>query len=198
MTGESSSDARGEALRLSYQQICASYHGITEFRGRLLTLLPLATGTGVFLLLQQKPQNLKYLAPIGLFGVVVTLGLFMYELRGIQRCHGLEDQGKTVEERLHLSLDEGQFRGQPPRGLNNMLGPPGAGLVVYIAVMFAWLYVAGVGGYWWDDGFPPAWILLPLYVVAVLVAWFTPALLTKGACALRRLRGTRRQGTPVH
>lgn len=174
-------DARDEALRLSYTQVCASYHGIAAFRGNLLALLPLATGTGASFLLQQK-NGMGFLAPIGLLGVVVTLGLFMYELRGIQRCHGLEKQAETLERALHLGKEEAQFWSQPPRALWGMLGPPGAGLVVYIAVVFVWVYLAGVGGGWWPSpassswapahGFGHAWILLPLYGVVEAAAWF--------------------------
>jgi hypothetical protein len=178
LTGESRSDPRDEALRLSYTQICSSYQGIAEFRGKLLALLPLATGTGAFFLLQRHDET-GFLAPIGLLGVVVTVGLFMYELRGIQRCHILEKQAETLEKALHLRKHEAQFWSQPRR-LGDMLGPPGAGLIVYIAVVFVWIYVAGVGGGWWadddphsaQDGFAPAWILLPLYGVIELAAWF--------------------------
>src|SRR5215211_8289887 len=108
------------------------------------------------------------------FGVVVTLGLFMYELRGIQRCHRLEDQAGVLEYELGLDLRTGPFRGQPRRSLCGMLGPPGAGLVVYLAVMFAWLYVAGVGYGWWPEpevGLGLAWLLVPGYLVVLAVAW---------------------------
>jgi hypothetical protein len=56
----SSMDLRGTPRGLAYGQACASYDAITEFRAKLLALLPLATGTGAFLVLQrveERPQD---------------------------------------------------------------------------------------------------------------------------------------------
>jgi hypothetical protein len=173
VANDSGHDRRWDALQLAYQQACTSYGEITDFRGKLLALLPLATGTGAFLLLD-RGSDIAALGAIGVFGVVVTLGLFMYELRGIQRCHRLEDQAGALEYELGLDLRTGPFRGQPRRSLCGMLGPPGAGLVVYLAVMFAWLYVAGVGYGWWPEpevGLGIAWLLVPGYLVVLAVAW---------------------------
>ena len=81
------SNDKQAALRTAYQEVCSSYHGIAEFRAKLLGLLPLASA-GIFLLLDNalldaanKDFAKQYLGPIGLFGFVVTLGLFFYELR---------------------------------------------------------------------------------------------------------------------
>lgn len=142
-------DSRREILKLSYEKICDSYHNITDFRAKLLALLPLATGTGGILLLRE-PEHVKALGPIGLFGVVVTVGLFMYEVRGIQRCHVLEQQAKVLERRLQLRREEAQFLGDPGRVLG-FVGPPGAGIITYGAVTCAWLFVAGVGFDWWSE-----------------------------------------------
>jgi hypothetical protein len=93
--GDQGAVLRGKAVELAYERACASYEAITEFRGKLLALLPLATGTGAFFLLQQqeeRPEIRELLGPIGLLGFVVTVGLFTYELRGMQRCARLEVQ----------------------------------------------------------------------------------------------------------
>ena len=171
MSQENPTIDRQNALKLAYERACESYDGITDFRGKLLTLLPLASGTGVFLLLDSNLES-AFLGPIGLFGVVVTSGLYMYEFRGIQRCHRLEVQAARLEKDLGLSAQLGQFRGQPARRLKNMLGPPGAGLVVYIAVIFAWVYVAGVGIGLWDEGSKwVAWFLVPVYLGFLVALW---------------------------
>jgi hypothetical protein len=167
------SDLRGTALKLAYERACTSYEGITEFRAKLLALLPLATGTGAFLLLERQGTNpavRQLLGPIGLLGAIVTVGLFAYELRGMQRCHRLEVQACILEERLGLSVDEGPFKGQPDRSLGGMLGPPLAGLVIYLATAFTWLYIAGRGFCWWGNSFSAWWLLL-LYVFMLAVAW---------------------------
>jgi hypothetical protein len=147
------SDLRGTARGIAYERACTSYEAITEFRAKLLALLPLATGTGAFLLLQKQdatPQIRQLLGPIGLLGIVVTAGLFFYELRGMQRCARLEVQACILEEKLGLCKETGPFKGQPKRSWREMLGPPAAGLIIYIATAFTWLFVAGVGFSWWS------------------------------------------------
>ena len=81
-----------ETLRLVYQEACKNHGAIADFRGKLLGLLPVASGSGVFILLGTL-NNQTVLAPIGLFGVAVTLGLFVYELRGIEDCTMLRRRG---------------------------------------------------------------------------------------------------------
>jgi hypothetical protein len=85
----------------AYQRVCESYHAVDDFRMKLLGLLPVATGTGVFLLLSGKselvagatskeavPETVRNaLSAIGVFGFLFTLGLFAYELFGIKKCH---------------------------------------------------------------------------------------------------------------
>jgi hypothetical protein len=68
------------------------------FRGKLLGLLPLASAGGIFLLIGDKAPTgceLSYLLPTGVFGALVALGLFCYELRGIQECQA----SKRVREK---------------------------------------------------------------------------------------------------
>ena len=49
-TGETRK-ASDETLRAEYHEVCSSHQAITDFRGKLLGLLPIATGAGIFLLL---------------------------------------------------------------------------------------------------------------------------------------------------
>jgi hypothetical protein len=74
-----------------YTQIQNRYAGITDFRAKLLGLLPLATGTGAFLLLQRaQDENAdlrRFLGPMGIFGLVVTLGCSSTSCAG---CSGAE------------------------------------------------------------------------------------------------------------
>jgi hypothetical protein len=146
---EDKDDLSGTARGIAYARACMSYEAITEFRGKLLALLPLATGTGAFLLLQKEdtPQNQQLLGLIGFLGFMVTVGLFTYELRGMQRCSRLEVTACQLERRLGLG-EEGPFQGQPDRNLKGMLGPPAAGLIVYITTAFTWIAIALVGLSW--------------------------------------------------
>ena len=131
-------------LRTAYQELCTSYHGIADFRAKLLGLLPLASGAGIFLLLGQLPkpdQSPLIQVAVGAFGFLVTLGLFTYELRGIQRCNALIEVGKVMEKDLGF---QGQFRLRPGK-VNGIIGTTLAARIIYPAVLAAWMFVALYG-----------------------------------------------------
>jgi hypothetical protein len=104
------SDEKNENLRAAYQQLSDSYRAIDDFRAKLLGFLPLATGTGIFVLLgplsDKNSHDLakQFMAPVGAFGFVITLGLFFYELYGIKKCDSLILTGKQIEARLCIAL----------------------------------------------------------------------------------------------
>ena len=132
-------DATPDALQAVYDEICKSHLAITDFRGKLLGLLPLATGVGIFLLLDNKTTNTKpaLLAAAGVFGVFVTIGLFFYEIRGVKECQLLRERGAELEEKLLIPVGCSRFRGYMP----GFVGPLGAGPIVYLAVIAGWLFV---------------------------------------------------------
>jgi hypothetical protein len=138
-----------EAVRTVYAEICGSHAGITDFRAKLLALLPLASGTGLFLLLGESPvsqDKTGYLLPLGFFGGLVTLGLYLYELRGIQVCKMLRERGKRLEEAALLARSglEGAFSARP-RARGFYVGAEGASHLVYSVVIGSWGYLACVG-----------------------------------------------------
>ena len=130
-------------LRLAYEQVFRSHDGIVDFRAKLLALLPLASGAGIFLLLGRSPASNQHLPAIGAFGALVTIGLFLYELRGIQKCYALSACGKLLEKELKLTKPHGiaAFTDEPKPFLG-LLSNALASAVVYSAVFGAWLYVA--------------------------------------------------------
>lgn len=146
-----------ENLRTGYREVCQNHRAVTDFRGKLLTLLPVVSGVGIYLLIPKtaNPGDLDptYLVAIGLFGVLVTLGLFLHEIRGIEECGDLIEVGRWLEEKMGLS--EGQFIREDNyyhrqkswlRGfINNFKGPVGAAWVIYPSVGAAWLFVATLG-----------------------------------------------------
>jgi hypothetical protein len=111
---------RGEQRRLLYERVCESYHAVDDFRMKLLSLLPIATGSGVFLLLSTKADAIgtaksslrPSLVAIGVFGTIFTAGLFAYELFGIKKCHYLIETGRSLERQMRV---RGQFRARPSR-----------------------------------------------------------------------------------
>jgi hypothetical protein len=135
-------------LRAAYEQICSGYQAIDLFRSTLLGLLPLASGTGIFLLLSdtfaknQEPALLpQFLLPIGAFGFAVTLGLYFYELRGIQYCTHLIAAGRNLECLLRVP---GRFSTRPTRHVAGWISELSAAHLIYAAVLGAWVFVAVV------------------------------------------------------
>ena len=153
--GRSMADTNDHKLKV-YEQLCTSYRAIDEFRTKLLALLPLATGGGIFLLVgdQNRAAAINpYLPAIGSFGFLVTLGLFLFELHGIKKCTQLikvgteleEDLGTKVgtelEEDLGTNEKKGQFIGRP-LGVIGFINEPFAAGIIYPAVLAAWAFLA--------------------------------------------------------
>jgi hypothetical protein len=146
-----------ENVRTEYKEVCQNHRAITDFRGKLLTLIPLASGAGFYLLIPKQSASgdlvPAYLIGIGVFGVLVTVGLFLHELRAIEECGDLIKVGRSLEERM--GLPDGQFvrednyyhRQQTRRGrvTNEFKGPVGAAWIIYPSVGIAWLVVAILG-----------------------------------------------------
>jgi hypothetical protein len=138
-----STDRPANLLAL-YERVCTQHDGIAEFRGKLLSLLPIASGAGVFLLFENggiREDLRPHLAAIGLFGVAVTTGLFFYELRGIQKCNALIHAAQKIEQELSPEI-EGAFRSRPHAVWG--VGAETAALIVYPAVAGAWAYMASL------------------------------------------------------
>jgi len=101
-----------EALLGLYEEICKSYHALDDFRMKLLGLLPLTSLVGIFGLASDSlisltiPNPRQLIAFIGIFAAAFTLALFIYEMRGILRCHDLIQRGKDIETQLEI---KGQF-----------------------------------------------------------------------------------------
>lgn len=144
----SGSDQHIDAI---YTELCNSYRAIDQFRGVLLGALPLASGTGLFLLVKESPgiHDQSLVMALGFFGFLITLGLFIFEIYGIRRCTHLIVLGKYLEkERLHAA---GQFICRPvgvkgfgsiPKSISPLVSEPLAAGVIYPAVLGAWIFLA--------------------------------------------------------
>jgi xanthosine utilization system XapX-like protein len=86
-------------LRAAYQALCSSYNAIDTFRGQLLGFLPLASGS-IFALFNFKEVKPELISLIGIFGFLITCGLFIFEIYGIRRCTHLIVLGQHLEQQM--------------------------------------------------------------------------------------------------
>jgi len=129
-----------ESLAAAYKAACDLYQRIDDFRAKLLGFLPLVSGTGIFLILDKSifKVNENHLLAVGLFGFAVTLGLLLYELRGVQRCVRLINVAANLEAKMYVP---GPFRLRV-HSFRNIINEPVAAGIIYPAVLAAWIYVA--------------------------------------------------------
>ena len=138
----------------------------------MLGFLPLATGTGTFILLdklkdvkdvdQLSPQMNSLLQAVGPFGFLITLGLFSYEIYGIKKCGALIKAGQQMEH--ELNIENGQFI-KRPHNVARHVNEPFASGIIYSTVLAAWAFFALA--FIWPKANP--WI--PIGVLIVGFVW---------------------------
>jgi hypothetical protein len=111
-------EPQADSLRMEYQEVCRSHAAIKDFRAKLLALLLVATGVGVGALTISSRGRLSDIEPgllvaLGVFGAIVTYGLFLYEVRQIDICKQLRNHGSWLEKELKIRA--GQFGGRRER-----------------------------------------------------------------------------------
>ena len=136
--------------KTAYVELCKSYHRLKDFRAKLLGFLPLGSIAGI-ILSSRLIENKAYLIPIGIFGIAVTSGLYLYEVHGNRLLDELFKAGEDLELKL-LGDDnvKGQFLIRPEKGkLGSSTGAEIAAALVYGSVFLAWLGLVIVG--FWDS-----------------------------------------------
>ena len=145
------SDPNVAATLQMYAEICTSHKSIDDFRMKLLGLLPLTSLVGIFglskesLFGQRDPSTDRLVASIGVFAAAFTLALFVYEIRGIVRCHDLIVRGRKLEELLGI---KGQFfvcsHAKERQNRGNIIGyldSKFAACFIYSTVFAAWAFL---------------------------------------------------------
>jgi|SRR5215471_2623976 len=160
-----SAGAKGD-LFPAYQAVCDRHRQIDDFRGKLLALLPIASGAAGLLLLSKSDTFDKYLTPIGIYGFAATLGLFIYELYGVSNCKHIMEQAGDLEDELDIPEGMGQFRDRKKDPLHLLIAAEMASWIVYLSVLAGWLYVAGTHG-WWHH--VPPWYIVGAVMLILLV-----------------------------
>ncbi len=74
----------------------------------------------------------------GIFGVLVTLGLLLYEERGIHNCIKLTTVGQKIETEMGV---HGRFRSRA-KSVGRIINEPVASGIIYSSVLAAWVFLA--------------------------------------------------------
>lgn len=124
-----------------YGDICKNIRVTDDVSFKLLGLVPLLSGSGILVVVLKSEALLSpavYL--ISLFGALLTLGLFRWELRNIQTCQWLIQRAADIE-RSEDEKKPGQFyrRSLAPALLTLRFGKTEAEKLVYGVTTGAWL-----------------------------------------------------------
>lgn len=165
MSAEKLTDQQYENLRVVYQQLGSSLRSLEGFRAKLLVFLPCVTG-GMFLLLNTLNDETRQF--IGIFGFVITVGLYFYEFLVNVRCDHLVTVGRQLEGRLAIN---GPYT-ERPVGIAGFASEAYLARVIYPTVLAAWTFLAFV-----LNGRPVA-LLMAFVVLAIF--FVVPRLLKLG------------------
>jgi len=108
-----------------YAEICANIRALDDNSFRLLSFVPLVSGSAIVAVLLKGEAGLSWITILlSLVGAVVTFGLYRWELRNIQICKWLQECAVEME-RNEFNVKEGkeQFairvQHSPPRFKNS-------------------------------------------------------------------------------
>jgi hypothetical protein len=175
--------AAGSAAEIAvYAAVGENYRAIDDLRLRLLALLPLATGTGIFVLLQgDGPSGTA--GPVGLFGMAVTVSLYFYEVHGIEKCAHFIHRGRQLEAALGV---RGSFTDRPHHvlGVVSELLPS---MIIYPASFAGWAYLA-------MDNLDGQWLSVDAQTLGTVAAFVAAVALS--TITITKLERTRAQPEP--
>ena len=146
--------AKNDDLIKIYDKCSEGYHKVDDFRSKLLGFLPLASGITVLgsLYIEHKTDDKSLLnahqIAIGLFGLVVTFRLLVYELKGIEKCTQFIKLGKWLEEQMEENEKSYDTDKKVKKGFfiellkgDDFFTEPIATGFVYSIVLALWTYV---------------------------------------------------------
>lgn len=135
------SEARERAVLLAvYAQVCDSWRTLTDVRFKLLALLPPVAGLGLFAVVSSgSPLGDAHVAArlgAATFGLLVTIGLYIYDRRNSELYDDLISRGRRAE--TELGVDTGVFLGRRNPRPGSLVRHGTATTLIYATVIGAW------------------------------------------------------------
>ena len=114
-----------------YQEVCADIRATDEISFKLMGLVPLVTGAAflTFCVSDELSEMPKLIIAVSVFAALITLALFRWELRNIQKCNSLL---KRADEMAKVDS-----RTMPPKPSG--IGKTKAEAAVYSVTIVTWL-----------------------------------------------------------
>jgi hypothetical protein len=133
-----------------YAEACENIRATDEASFKLLGFVPSLSAAGTTLLtLGQKwaEANRTLVVLVSAAGLLITFGLFRWEMRNVQKCDRLIGSAAELERRLSSSLGESEFAGpfddwsktEAPSVFGVKIGKAKAEKVIYFFSGAAWL-----------------------------------------------------------
>lgn len=142
LDGSATSDQKPVAAEKRYAEICSNIRATDGISFKLVGLVPLVSGAGIFVLLDRS-KDLTW-SPMAIFaavfGAVVTFAIYRWEVRNIQTCRWLIERAAELE-RNELGLASGQFYARDPAPVlfGRRMGKTEAERLLYWTTIAAWL-----------------------------------------------------------
>jgi hypothetical protein len=123
------SDLNSESV---YKEICQNIRETDSISFKLLNLVPLGSTLGGGLLTILQKNSLLPIVLLSLAGAIIVLGLYIWELRNLQKCNWLIARAADLEPQGAV-----QYKGwdEQTKTWSKTL----AESLIYIASMFIWL-----------------------------------------------------------
>ena len=120
-----------------YGETCSSIRATDDISFKLMGLVPLISGATLLTLFMKdtvSPKLAPLLVALALFAALITLGLFRWELRNIQRCRWMLNRAKVLEDEAFGSKDLPKEPKAPLR-----IGKTEAEKGIYSITILSWL-----------------------------------------------------------
>lgn len=132
--------AHKEILLSLYSEICNSWRMLTDVRFKLLGLVPTVSAAVLISLLSRSKPD-EGLSPfsrivISIFGLLITLGISIYEQRNSELYDDLINRARRIEQ--ELGIDTGQFLGRIKLS-KPWINHKNAIKLIYVTAVLGWL-----------------------------------------------------------
>jgi len=162
-------------LNTIYEKCYDGYQKVDEIRFNLLRFFPLSSGLtilGSLYIVDKNNQSIiiPYHCELGFFGLIVSIGLLIYELKGIEKCTQFIYLGAWIETKMKENIVQKEPTGYFTQLLkgNSIITEPLASAFIYSIVLALWTYVMELTD---SDRYKLSILAFVLSFISVILYW---------------------------